>query len=60
MSARGSTRALSWLALFTNRSAIYEQGARELEGIGVALLSSADVITAIRELAPEAHARSAR
>jgi nicotinamidase-related amidase len=41
-------------------SGLYEQGARELEGIGVALLSSADVIKPIRELAPEARAASGR
>jgi hypothetical protein len=29
---------------------LYERGARELEGIGVALLSSGDIATAVRKL----------
>jgi nicotinamidase-related amidase len=41
-------------------SGLYEQGARELEGIGVVLLSTADVIRAIRELVAQPRDKGGR
>jgi nicotinamidase-related amidase len=41
-------------------SGLYERGARELEGIGAALLSTGDLVRAIREFAPQPRAVSGR
>jgi nicotinamidase-related amidase len=55
-----SERDFRVVAVMDAISGIYEQGQRELEGIGVTLLSTADVLSAIRELAPQPDAMSGR
>jgi nicotinamidase-related amidase len=55
-----SERDFRVVAVTDGISGFYERGARELEAIGVALLGSADVITAIRDLASQPRAMSRR
>jgi nicotinamidase-related amidase len=53
-----SERDLRVVAVMDAISGIYERGERELEGIGVTLLSTADVLRAVGELAPRTSAMS--
>jgi nicotinamidase-related amidase len=55
-----SERDFRVVAVTNAISGLYKRGARELEAIGVGLLSTADVIRAIHELAPQPRALSGR